>query len=538
MRRLPLLLLTALVVVGLLAVPTGSSQAATLTPAPTATPATVTAEALPTWQVNGVVWDTVTVGDTVYATGDFTEARPPGTAVGDPQAVARQNLLAFDLTTGVVTGFAHTLDKPGRRVVASPDGRRIYVGGDFTTVDGLPHSHVAAFDTATGALVDRFAAKADGRVLAIAVSGTTVYLGGVFNYVDGVKRTRLAAVSATTGALKTRFTASADDAVNALVVSGKRLIVGGRFQKVNGRAKVGIGAVSATTGASATWTSRPIPSRTGSHYSEVTDLTLSGGVVYAGADGEGHLWFDGRFAATASTGALVWLDNCYGATYSIFVTGSVLYSVGHAHNCASLGAYPEARPATYRHALAETTYPTRRDTTPGAVGSHYSKQPTPSLLTWFPTLNIGTYTGLNQGPWAVTGNSTYVALAGEFTKVNGAAQQGLTRFAIRAVAPAGRAPVASAGLTPTATATTAGAVRVAWTRTWDQDDASLTYTIYRDGEAVGTKVGVARFWSLTGLSFTDTGLAPGSTHTYRVVASDAAGNRVSGGTSGPVTVAS
>jgi hypothetical protein len=537
-RTFPLFLLTAAAVTGLLAVPGGGPQAASVTATAPVTPATVSAEALPTWQVDGVVWDTVTVGDTVYATGDFSTARPPGTAEGDPRSVTRENLLAFDLTTGVVTGFEHTLDRPGRRVVASPDGSRVYVGGDFTTVDGAAHNRVAAFDTATGDLIARFDPKADGRVSAIAVSGSTVYLGGAFHAVNGTKRIRLAAVSATTGALRTRFTASADDAVNALAVSGTRLIVGGRFQKIDGTAKVGIGAVSTTTGAARTWTSRPVPSRSGSHYSEVRDLIVADGVVYAAAAGEGHRWFDGRFAATASSGALVWLDNCYGATYSIFLTGSVLYSVGHAHDCSSLGAFPEVKPATYRRAIAETAYATRRDNTLGAVGSHYRKQPTPSLLTWFPTLNIGTRTGLNQGPWAVTGNRTHVALAGEFTKVNGVAQQGLTRFAIRAVAPSGRSPVASAGLTPTATSTTPGVVRIAWTRTWDQDDASLTYTIQRDGEKVGTKVGVARFWSLTGLSYLDTGLTPGSVHTYRVVVSDAAGNRVSGGTSAAVTVAS
>ena len=34
----------------------------------------------------------------------------------------------------------------------SPDGSRVYVGGDFTSVDGVAHAHLAAFDTATGQL--------------------------------------------------------------------------------------------------------------------------------------------------------------------------------------------------------------------------------------------------------------------------------------------------------------------------------------------------------------------------------------------------
>ncbi|MEV4257270.1 hypothetical protein AB0J52_29285, partial [Spirillospora sp. NPDC049652] len=39
------------------------------------TPATMSADPLPTWQVDGVVWSMATVGDTVYATGNFSKAR-------------------------------------------------------------------------------------------------------------------------------------------------------------------------------------------------------------------------------------------------------------------------------------------------------------------------------------------------------------------------------------------------------------------------------------------------------------------------------
>ena len=57
----------------------GSFQTATADTSPAAgTPATVSGDGLPTWQINGVVWAQVVVGNTVYATGEFTKARPPG----------------------------------------------------------------------------------------------------------------------------------------------------------------------------------------------------------------------------------------------------------------------------------------------------------------------------------------------------------------------------------------------------------------------------------------------------------------------------
>ena len=40
----------------------------------------VTADALPTVQIDGVVWDQEIVGNTVYVVGDFDNARPAGSA--------------------------------------------------------------------------------------------------------------------------------------------------------------------------------------------------------------------------------------------------------------------------------------------------------------------------------------------------------------------------------------------------------------------------------------------------------------------------
>src|SRR4051812_1158577 len=159
-----------------------------------ATPATVTADALPTVQINGVVWSQVVVGNTVYAAGRFTAARPAGAAAGTNQTT-RNNLLAYDITTGaLITSFAPNLNAQALVVTASPDGRRIYVGGDFTQANGQARNRIAAYDTATGALVTTFRPAVTGAVRALAATNTTVYLGGSFTAAGGVSRTKLAAV--------------------------------------------------------------------------------------------------------------------------------------------------------------------------------------------------------------------------------------------------------------------------------------------------------------------------------------------------------
>jgi hypothetical protein len=83
-RRRPLSLvgLTALAlgVAGLVTVPGASPAAADTDPQPPVTTPTVSADALPTVQINGIVYDQVIVGNRVYVTGEFTRARwsPPG----------------------------------------------------------------------------------------------------------------------------------------------------------------------------------------------------------------------------------------------------------------------------------------------------------------------------------------------------------------------------------------------------------------------------------------------------------------------------
>jgi cellulose 1,4-beta-cellobiosidase len=74
-------------------------------------------------------------------------------------------------------------------------------------------------------------------------------------------------------------------------------------------------------------------------------------------------------------------------------------------------------------------------------------------------------------------------------------------------------PSVPAGVIVTGATTTS--ISLSWTTSTDPDSAVAGYNIYRDG----TKIG-----SSTTASFTDTGLAVGSTHVYTVSAFDAAGN--------------
>ena len=64
----------ALVVAGL--VLPAAPVAADTRPTVPGEPVTVSADPLPTVQINGVVWQQVIIGNTVYAAGRFSTARP------------------------------------------------------------------------------------------------------------------------------------------------------------------------------------------------------------------------------------------------------------------------------------------------------------------------------------------------------------------------------------------------------------------------------------------------------------------------------
>ena len=535
---------------GLMA-PAARADSAPLDPANPATPTTVTADALPTVQINGVAWSQVVVGNTVYVAGRFTTARPAGAAPGT-QETPRNNFLAYDIRTGeLITSFVPSLNAQALAVSASPDGKRVYVAGDFTQANGQPRSRVAAYDTATGALVSTWRPSVSGQVRALAATNSTVYLGGELSAVGSVSRSKLAAVSATTGALlpwapvpgvgstagnrlanndpRNQLTSSE---VTSLVVTGggSQVVAAGRFDSLNGVKSTGVGALDPVSGATRPFAINQLITNQGIN-SAVYSLSLSadGTTLYGtGYDYYGPGNLEGSFAADPASGQVRWIGDCRGDTYSSYATGGALYLSTHAHDCGNIGGYPEQSPQVFKFATAMSLAAVGKVGPYTQRNGNFTGQPAPALQQWFPTLSPGTVTGQQQAGWSVTGNGQYVVYGGEFPRVNGAVQQGLVRFAAAGTAPAKMGPTGS-GLTPTVVSTSPGTARVSWTESTDQDSENLTYRVYRDNGTTPVHVvtSASRWYDVNPLAFTDTGLSAG-THTYRIGVLDATGNRNTG----------
>ncbi|MYT25819.1 LamG domain-containing protein, partial [Streptomyces sp. SID7760] len=109
-------------------------QAAAVTP-----PVAFTADALSTWQPNGVVWALAETGGTVFVGGTFSAVRPPEGSGGAEQSAV--NFAAFDAATGAPTSCHLSFTVGGgtatvRALTLSPDKQTLYAGGYFGAVNG------------------------------------------------------------------------------------------------------------------------------------------------------------------------------------------------------------------------------------------------------------------------------------------------------------------------------------------------------------------------------------------------------------------
>ncbi|WP_159611313.1 PKD domain-containing protein [Glutamicibacter sp. JC586] len=528
-RSLSILSVFALAVAAtVMGTPAASADSSPSVPTDPLTSPTVTADALPTVQIDGVVWKQVVIGNTVYAGGSFNTARPAGAAAGT-ETVERQNLLAYDIRTGdLITGFAPAFNAQVLSLAASPDGSRLYVGGDFTTLDGEAATRMVALDPSTGERIANFDPQPSNSVRAIVATNSTVYLGGSFFRLGTAWREEVAALRANDGALLAFRPVVGGGQVDSLALSpdGTKLAMGGKFQQVNSTAENanGLAIVDTTTSQKYAY---PAASyiRNGGSTGSITSIASDSDTFYASGYTYGReSTLEGVVAIKWEDLETRWVEDCHGDTYSVHSAGDNIYVAGHPHYCGNVEGFAQEPDWAYNRAISFSKAIAGRISREIHGYTNYEGLPHPQLQTWFPSISAGTYTGQGQGPWNVTGNNDYIVYGGEFQRVNFKDQQGLVRFATKNNAPNLRGPSPTGtDFVPTLTSTTAGEVRIRWQTASDMDNRTLTYKVIRDGainDPIHTATADSTFWARKGMSYVDKDVEPGSTHTYRIIVVD------------------
>ena len=218
------------------------------------------------------------IGNVIYMGGKFLQVQH---GIGGP-TFTQSYLAAFDVNTGEwIPTFNPVINAPVWKIMASPDGTKLFVGGEFTSVNGQANtSALAALDPTTGAVVpstswQSYASRPTGSydIRAMSIQGPWLYLGGNFTRITGgtgfntagpLNVSRMARVSLVNGQPDWKWTPALDTApadINASA-QGDRVYAVGTFTTLNGTALASPHetAMDTTTGAAG-----PRPPALGSH---------------------------------------------------------------------------------------------------------------------------------------------------------------------------------------------------------------------------------------------------------------------------------
>lgn len=202
------------------------------------------------------VYELRQVGTTMYAGGAFQRvARADGTGVQ-----VRNNIFAFDSASGAI------LDRPALTangtvwaIEPSADGRYLYVGGRFSTFGGRAESRVAKLDLSSGAVVTSFNSPiTTGEVTDLQLVSGRLFISGTFaggirsaDPVTGAATPYLDGVQAAGSQSDSQTSWSTRIYRFAVDPTQTRMVVIGSFTSIGGRprqqaAMVDLGASAAT----------------------------------------------------------------------------------------------------------------------------------------------------------------------------------------------------------------------------------------------------------------------------------------------------
>ena len=284
------------------------------------------------------VWDLQTIGNTVYAAGQFTHVV---STQGAWPRIPQPFLAAYDATSGrFLDWWRPVLDGPVWALDMTPTGQ-LLVAGEFDTVNGVPRSNLVALDARTGAIDPTFYAEverpnttAQSVIRDLYRDGNRLYAVGNFSRVASgnpanptrIQVTKATRLDATTGMADPNWRpVIAGRSAWAVATSGggTRVHLGGEFSYLNGENGTAlIGTVDDVTGAN-------VPGwQSGSHAAPRSNWPLGGIVydlgVYANnlfVTGAEHYWEQ----RNATTGAAIRVNAITNDSQRVEVIGDRVY---------------------------------------------------------------------------------------------------------------------------------------------------------------------------------------------------------------------
>lgn len=228
-------------------------------------------------------------------------------------------------------------------------GSDLYIGGDFTTVDGTTRNHLARLDSDDGDLDAGFSIAVTGgtsptvHALEVNSGGTRLYVGGLFTTVGSSSRSNIAEINLTTSAVDASYNTGTNGAVRAIRITGNdnNLYIGGDFTTVGTKTRNRIAKVGTDDGVASSWNANADGT--------VHDIELiTDGIITCGA-------FDNIGGAARKKVAKLRSDNGNaksGFVITFAVTGTVRAIAGDGSGNWFVGGDFDVFDGVSRHALA------------------------------------------------------------------------------------------------------------------------------------------------------------------------------------------
>jgi hypothetical protein len=435
-----------------------------------ATALTTTPDATP-WMANGFIKASAQYGNVLFIGGSFQKVGAsvsPGPSL-PPAVDGYTGLAAIDMTTGQAIGnFKPQLTANANQelvvLALAVVGNRLYVGGQFSTVDGENHYNLAAIDinptTIRGTVVSGFdpvvgiPGKANEHsfdVKTILPGSDGIYIGGGFSQVDGKGKPKTAKLDWDGNVVNAYKTAGVNGSVNDMVWSADQqsIFLAGHFTQIGaGNSRVAMGRIDPTTGATLPWT---VP------LSQIPGATSSGQICYELVATSTRLYaacgktpnFTGAFRVdNGDEGTRTWQYSTGGNVQTLaLIPGTNDLVIGGHFGINSSSRYngrmrcgPSSGPATWIRAIAiiRNVANTTSFVSPRTDGGTSATDPWVDC-SWLPNIDgqnqpwptlTSNMPGVNRygGMWEIQITPTHLWALGEFRYVNTQVRRAIARF--------------------------------------------------------------------------------------------------------------
>jgi hypothetical protein len=485
---------------------------------PTAMPWAVTGinvgTAIP--NMNAYVKTFAQIGNVMYVGGKFLQVQH---GVGGP-TFTQSYLAAFDVNTGEwIPTFNPVIDAPVLKIKAAPDGSKLFVGGEFSNINGVANTTgLAAVNPTTGAPVpasewQAYVGKPSGPydIRAMSIQGNWLYLGGDFTQITGgtgfdtagpLTLARLARVKLSNGRPDFTWMPTLDTAPQDIFATADRLYAVGTMSVLNGQTlnPNHLAIVNTTDGSRVAGLQSWQPTQPGVTEPSNTILEYQNHVYQGGSQHYLHSYDKDTYALERNHAA----QNAGGDFQALAIHDGILYAACH---CVTDWQYEDGSgwnpPSGY----------SRVD--PINLIAAYDTTNNQEALPEFHPTQLRLMGSGGEGPWALEFDSNECMWAGGDLVRQGASANpyygGFERFCQRD---------AQAPSVPNAKASVSGNdVTLSWPASTDNASTPIQYEILKDDPTFGTTVVASTFER----TYTQSNVVGNARYFVRAV--DATGNR-------------